>query len=610
MIRLLLVLACVSLDHNVNAQNRIYRDLYGFKDVRLPFWERLSRYIAGKLEFIRQGDEFLSREQPDVTPLFDKEYDFIVVGAGSAGAAIASRLSEVEDFKVLLIEAGRSENLIMDVPVTVHYLQPLNNINWKYQTESSDNYCRGMVDHKCNWPRGRVMGGSSVLNYMIATRGHPKDYDNWSAMGNEGWSYSEVLKYFKKLETMGIKKLKRNRDMHNDDGPLHFNYAPYHSPLANSFIKAGLELGYPVVDYNSNKSIGFSWIQASMKDGVRMSTNRAYLYSINKRKNLFVTKLSHVNKVLIDSKTKRAFGVHFTKRNRNIRVRARKEVILSAGTIGSAQILMLSGIGPAKHLKEMNISVIQDAPVGENLMDHIAYGGLIFLANQPVSIRTRDLTDLSKPYLSDFFLKRTGPITVPGGCEALAFVDLDKPADLEAYPNIELLFIGATMLSDPVVRRNFGISDKYWNRMFSKISERYSWTIFPMLMRPNSRGKILLRSKHPRVKPKIYANYLNDTEDVRIMIKGIRAAIRVSKTKAMQRFGSKLHGARVPGCQDYKYDSDKYWECAIRTFTFTIYHHSGTCKMAPEDDPTGVVNPKLKVSTFFQRISIIYIFTA
>ncbi|KAJ8673431.1 hypothetical protein QAD02_004693 [Eretmocerus hayati] len=561
----------------------------------LSILESLGRLGRGGLKFLVEGTESLNNEIKDITPRNNQEYDFVVVGAGSAGSAVAARLSENKDVTVLLIEAGRPESLLMDIPVLVNYLQFSNDINWKYQTEPSNKYCLGMKNHQCNWPRGKVMGGSSVLNYMIATRGNKRDYDTWAEMGNEGWSYANLTKYFKRLEAIGIPELQNDEEMHNTKGPVHISYPPYHTPLAEGFLKAGREMGYRNIDYNGRESVGFSYIQSTMKNGTRMSTNRAYLYPIKGRKNLFVTKYSRVNKILIDPKTKRAYGVKFTKFLRNIQVKARKEIILCAGAIGSPQILMLSGVGPSKHLKEMGIKVIQDAPVGENLMDHIAYGGLVFLANQSVSIATKELIDIRKSYIRDFLTYREGPLTVPGGCEALAFIDVDKPNDANAYPNVELLFIGASIVSDPFLHLNFGISNKYWSKMYARISGRHSWTIFPMLMRPKSRGRILLRNSSPRAKPKIFANYLDHPEDIRIMIEGIRSAIEVSKTKAMQKFGSELHDVPVLNCEHLRYDSDEYWECAIRTFTVNIYHYSGTCKMAPKSDPTGVVDPRLRV---------------
>lgn len=602
--KLILVLGLVTTCLAYRHSGLIYKNLYGFVDDKTPLREAMKNLADGLRSFIEEGKEFVKSQLKDSTPLPNQEYDFIVIGAGTAGATIAGRLSEISDVSVLLIEAGPNENLFMDIPLIVNSLQFNNDVNWKYETEKSRTYCQGMTDGKCKWPRGKVMGGTSVLNYMIATRGNPLDYDNWAAMGNHGWSYDELLPYFKKLENIGIKGLWKDAELHNTGGPVHIEYPPYHTPLAESFLEAGLELGYPIVDYNGNQAIGFSYIQCTQKNGTRLSTNRAYLYPANKRKNLYVTRLSQVDKILIDPNSRRAYGVEFTKLGLKIQVRAKKEVIVSAGTIGSAQILMLSGIGPAHHLRDMKIDVIQDAPVGENLMDHIAYGGLIFLVDQPVSILTPDLTNPVKPYIRDFLNRRLGPYTIPGGVEALAFVDVDG-YDEYNFPNMELLFIGASLVSDATFKNNVGISDEYWRKMFSKIYGRHSWTIFPMLMRPHSRGKILLRNTDPRSKPKIFANYLNHTEDVRVMIKGIRAAIEISKTRPMRRFNSRFHDQVVPGCEDYTYDSDEYWECALRTFTFTIYHHSGTCKMAPEYDPSGVVNPRLQVSlknVFFQYI--------
>lgn len=586
----------------------LYRNLYGSVEDNTTVADALQRLSQGYRSFLQESQHFVISQLKDSTPKFNQEYDYIVVGAGTAGATVAGRLSEMEDATVLLIEAGPNENLVMDIPLTVNLLQFNNQLNWRYKTERSKTYCQGMANQQCNWPRGKVMGGSSVLNYMIATRGNPLDYDNWAAMGNDGWSYDELLKYFKKLEDMGIDEMKYDREVHNVGGPVHLAYPPYHTPLAESFVEAGLEMGYPIVDYNANQDIGFSYIQATIKNGTRISTNRAYLYNVNKRPNLFVSRLSHVNKVLIDPNSKKAYGVEFSKLGLTIQVRARREVILCAGTIGSAQILMLSGVGPAQHLTEMNIPIIQDAPVGDNMMDHIAYGGLVFLVDHPISLKTSILLDPIKPYLRDYLNWKSGPFTVPGGCEALGFIDVDNLDSDVSFPNMELLFIGASIVSDPSFHNNVGISNEYWTKMFARLAGHESWTIFPMLMRPKSRGRILLRNKDPMSKPKIYANYLDDPDDVRIMIKGIRAAIEVSRTKAMRRFNSQFYDFLVPGCEDHEYDSDEYWECALRTFTFTIYHHSGTCKMAPEDDPTSVVNPRLQVHFYSKKFLYFFLF--
>lgn len=579
---------------------KVYKNLYSDRPFDNPFFNILQTSEGFLNKFLNDGENFASQEPPDVTPLNTEKFDFIIIGAGTAGAVLASRLSEIKSFKVLLIEAGRSENLIMDVPLLVHFLQDSNDVNWKYQTEPSDKFCRAMDGNSCAWPRGKVMGGSSVLNYMIATRGHHKDYDNWEKLGNPGWAWKDVFPYFKKLETMGIDKWRKNKKLHNDNGPVYIDFPPYHTPLATAFVEAGSELGYNFIDYNGEDYIGFSYLQTTMKNGTRDSSNRAYLHPVKNRPNLTVTKNSLVTKLLFDSDKKRAIGVEFIKMNRVYQVYARKEIILSAGAIGSPQILMLSGIGPANHLKDMGITPIIDAPVGENLMDHIAYGGLIFKVNQPVGLILPDIMNLANPYVQDFLWKRTGPATIPGGCEAIAFIDTDRPRNHSAYPNIELLFVSSSFASIDQVRRTYGISDNFWKKTYSKYESTYTWTIYPMILRPKSKGKILLRSTNIYDKPKIYPNYLANKEDVKVLIAGIRAALTIGKTAAMKRYGTEFIDIPLPGCEKYKKNSDQYWECGLRTLTFNIYHYSGTCKMGPRNDPTSVVDSNLKVSSIYR----------
>ncbi|XP_033212018.1 glucose dehydrogenase [FAD, quinone]-like [Belonocnema kinseyi] len=591
---LALVLEIVFVVCQRSSNQQSHRNLYGNQD-QTPFLEHLMSLAAGTIKFLQEGERYLNNELTDITPEQNDAYDFIIVGAGSAGATIASRLSEIKNFTVLLIEAGRSENLLMDIPLLVNLLQFSNDINWKYRTESSDKYCLGMNDRRCNWPRGKVMGGSSVLNYMVATRGDPRDYDNWASLGNEGWSYNKLLHYFKKLESLNIPAYRNDTVFHNTKGPVNIEYPTYHTPLADGFLKAGLEMGYPLIDYNGKEHVGFSYIHATLKNGERASTNRAYLHIAKKRSNLFLTRNSMAEKIIIDPKTKRAVGVQFNKENVSIKVRARKEVILCAGAIGSPQLLMLSGIGPKDHLEDVGIPLIKDAPVGENLMDHIAYGGLIFLVDQPVSILPADVTNPLQPYIRQYFNNRDGPLTVPGCVEALAFVDVDRPRDTESYPNVELMFISNSVIAGAGFIQNVGITESIWQELFRKKEGQHSWSIFPMLLRPKSRGRILLKDNLPLSKPRIIPNYFDHPEDIRIIVEAIRASIEVSKTRGMQRFGSHLLELPIRGCENFPHGSDEYWECAARTFTFTIYHHSGTCKMGPEHDPTAVVNPRLQV---------------
>uniref|UniRef100_A0A0C9Q781 Gld_28 protein n=1 Tax=Fopius arisanus TaxID=64838 RepID=A0A0C9Q781_9HYME len=586
----LLILSCLTASC---CAEKIYINLYG--DEPFGVIENVIKTIIGTIKFMYDALRFLFWESSEITPESGAEFDFVVVGAGTAGAAIAARLSEISNFRVLLIEAGPSETIFMDIPVHVNDLQFRDDINWKYQAEPSDNYCRGMTDKRCNLPRGKVMGGSSVLNYLIATRGHPDDYNRWEDLGNEGWSWKDVLPYFKKLETMEIPPLKNDKEHHNDDGPVHINYAHFQTPLAEAFLQAGNELGYKTIDYNNpDEPVGFSYLQTTSKDGMRCSSNRAYIHPAKSRENLLVTKNTLVSKVLIDDNN-RAIGVEYIKGGKTYQIYANKEIILSAGAVGSPQILMLSGIGPGDHLKEMGINPRVDLPVGENLMDHIAYGGLIFHINQPVGLHIYDIVNPINPYLSEYFLYRTGPLTLPGGCEALAFLDVDDPNNHTAYPNIELLFASSSFVTVSTARHNLGVADDVWQETYAADEDSYTWMVFPMLLRPKSRGKILLRTPDIESKPIIIPDYMADKEDVRILIEGIKATLRISETKAMRRFGSQLFKSKFKACQGIEEFTDQYWECAIRTITMNIYHYSGTCKMGPKGDLTAVVDSRLRV---------------
>nr|CAD7398693.1 unnamed protein product [Timema cristinae] len=534
-----------------------------------------------------------SNEEPRNERNILSEYDFIIVGAGTAGCVMANRLTEVENWKVLLLEAGREENFVMDIPIVANFLQ-FTEANWKYKTMPSSSACLGHTNKQCNFPRGKVMGGSSVLNYMIYSRGNRRDYDEWEKLGNTGWSYKDILPYFRKSEDTTIPNLTKDKTYHSTGGYLTVSYAPYRTPLAKAFIEAGLETGSKELDYNGEVQTGFSYLQATMKNGTRWSSSRAFLHPIRRRKNLHVKKMSMVTKILIDPKTLQAYGIEFIQNNRRYVVRARMEVIISAGAINSPQLLMVSGIGPKEHLTKMGIPVLQNLKVGFNLMDHIALGGLTFTVNQSVSLRTEHLLDDQNNFV-EYLAYHKGPFSIPGGCEAVAFYDLQHPEDPDGYPDIELLFQGGSIVSEPTFRKNFGISDELFDAVYKPIENEHTWMILPMLLRPKSKGKIMLKDKNPLSKPLIYHNYYTEPEDMETMLRGIKKTLEIGNTKAFRRLGSKLHKIPIPACSRFGFGSDDYWRCASRQLTFTIYHQSGTCKMGPASDPEAVVNPRLQV---------------
>lgn len=303
---------------------------------------------------------------------------------GSAGAVVANRLSENPKVSVLLLEAGPDENEVSDVPSFAAYLQ-LSNLDWAYKTEPSNTACLGMINNRCNWPRGKVLGGSSVLNYMIYVRGNKNDFDHWASLGNTGWDYKSVLPYFLKSEDNRNPYLARS-PYHASGGYLTVQEAPWHSPLVAAFVEGGTELGYENRDINGERQTGYMIAQGTVRRGSRCSTAKAFLRPIRLRPNFHLALNALVTKIEIDPKTKHAYGVEFVRHNRKQVIRARREVILSAGAINSPQILMLSGVGPRDHLEALGIKVLRDLPVGNNLQDHLGFGGLTFTLEKPVAI--------------------------------------------------------------------------------------------------------------------------------------------------------------------------------------------------------------------------------
>lgn len=367
--------------------------------------------------------------------------------------------------------------------------------------------------------------------------------------------------------------------------------------IAKSFIKSGHELGYPVRDLNGKSQIGFNYHQLTMKNGLRQSTNVAFLYPAKKRKNLHIRKKSQVTRILFDETGRRAIGVEYYKAKKRYTVYARKEVIVSGGAINSPQLLMLSGIGPKDHLRSKGVKVLRDLPVGRNLMDHVALGGLTFIVNDTSSIKTERILD--DPNTLHSYLKyHTGPIGIPGGTEALAFFDLDRPNDPNGHPDLELLFINGAVSSDETLRKSFGVSDKVYDRVFRKTERLNPYMIFPMIMRPKSKGWIELKDSNPFRYPAIHPNYFADERDLDVIVAGVRISQRLARTDAMKRIDARLWEVPIPGCEKFRFDSDDYWKCAARHLTFTIYHLSGTCKMGPIGDPTAVVDPRLRVQGF------------
>ncbi|XP_015112872.1 glucose dehydrogenase [FAD, quinone]-like [Diachasma alloeum] len=514
-----------------------------------------------------------------------KEYDFIIVGSGAGGAPVANRLSENQNWKVLLLEAGKPEGILHQIPA-VSFVG--SEYDWQYVSVPQEKASLGLIDRRGAHTKGKSVGGSSSINGMVYARGNRIDFDLWAKQGNYGWSYDEILPYFKKSERARLEE-PVDEHYHGREGYLHVQTPLWRTPLSTAFVNSAKELGYDVIDYNGEKQVGFSYSHSTRLDGSRCSASRAFLRV--KRLNLDIVPEATVTKVLID-KNNRAYGVEFIKNNRTYRINASKEVILSAGTISTPQLLMLSGIGPKKHLDELGIKVVKDAKVGYNFCDHVSFPGLTFLVNQSVSLIVKN-TQTPETAL-EYAVNGTGPYSTTGG-EALAFTRTKYATD--ARPDLELLFFAGALHADndEGYRAARRVSQEIYDTVWKPIEGQDAWMILPAVQLSRSKGRIKLKSTNIEDHPIIDPNLLHDPIDLEILVEGIKLSIAVSKTKAFQQYGSKLHDIKIPGCENFEFASDDYWYCALKLLTYPFLHEVGTAKMGPSSDSTAVVDPELRV---------------
>ncbi len=486
-------------------------------------------------------------------------YDYIIIGAGSAGCVLANRLSEDPACRVLLLEAGpRDWHPFIHMPAGLAKLVGHKGVNWNYDTVAEAQ----LDGRRLWWPRGKVLGGSSSINAMCYIRGIPADYDGWAAAGAQGWDWRGVLPYFRRSE-----RNSRGADaLHGNDGPLSVSDLRHTNPLSAAFIESGQQAGYRRNDdFNGPEQTGFGFYQVTQKDGARCSSAVAYLHPVRHRSNLEVFTGTLARRILIENG--RAVGVAYAHRGREVQVRAEREVLLSGGAINSPQLLMLSGVGPADHLREHGVNVRMDAPqVGLNLQDHLDICTLRH-STRPI---TYDRTSELKTAFDYFLRGHRGPGT-SNIAEAGAFVR--SPLAPDAHADIQLHFVPA-MLDDHGRHRLDG--DGY--------------TLHACFLRPRSRGRIRLDDTDPRTPARIEANYLSDPEgfDLKMMIE----CARLSRELFAQRAFDAYRGAPIFPPRD---DLDDAGLAAfVRAKAETVYHPVGTCRMG--SDAGAVVDPQLRVN--------------
>jgi choline dehydrogenase len=491
-----------------------------------------------------------------------KDFDVLIAGGGSAGCALAARLSEDPNLSVCLVEAGGSaDSVFIRAPLGFAATAPMGLHNWGYETVPQAGF-----DGRRGWqPRGKVLGGSSSINAMVYTRGNPRDYDQWAALGNPGWGWADVLPWHRAAEHS---ECFGATDLHGSGGPLNVAWLRSPSPLGEAFMRACEQIGLPrIADYNGPRQHGVAPAQVTQKDGERCGAYRAYLQPALGRPNLTVITGATIARVCFDGR--RASGLEIVTKQGMQTLRARREVLLCGGAYGSPAMLMRSGLGPAAQLQQHGIAVLQDLPgVGSNLQDHAT---TVLIQRTPRRDATLGFslrggaTLLSA--IGEWRRQRSGWIT-SNVAEVQGFLSTDGRDD---WPDIQIAL--CTGIVDDHTRKS------HWG---------HGYTLHVTLMRPQSRGVVLLASADAKAAPIIDPAFLSARDDLQRLVRGARIGHRILQAQA-------LAPHRGPMLYPFPQDDEAAAEAFVRRHTDTEYHPVGTCAMGPAGDPMAVVDAELRV---------------
>lgn len=470
------------------------------------------------------------------------------------------------------------------------------NVDWAYYAEPSKKASLGLPKGSF-WPRGKTLGGSSAINAMFYLRGNRRDYNTWEELGNPGWGWSDALRYFKKSEDNKLEHLQEEHGtkFHVKGGPLKIDrYWSMDEDFKYVIIDALQERGHEEIwDFNGEQHLGWATVHGTIDKGTRASTAKAFLSPIKDRANLHVIKHAHVTNLEFKSGTNEVTGVKFLVNGKELTAKAKKETVLSAGSINTPQIMMLSGIGPKSHLASLNIPVKADLAVGHNLQDHVIvpYFVSVYRKNKkPIKM------DEAANALYSYFMHQLGPVAGIGTSDYIGFLN-SKQNQSDPFPDIQIhnFYYKNGGEHFNIFLKLYGANEEIETSLREAFAEGNILIYYITLLKQSVPGKVELHNTDPLHAPKITTGYLEDDEEVETALRGIRRMQELKGTPSYVTAEAEEIHVKISECDQLDYDSDDYWRCYIRYTSTTLYHPVGTAKMGPDSDPEAVLTPELKV---------------
>lgn len=529
-------------------------------------------------------------------PSETKTYNFIIVGGGTAGSVLAYRLTENPHFNVLLIEAGGTETQLTEVPY-IHQIWRDSRLDWKIASEAQETSCLGFEGNRCLLSSGKGLGGSSLVNGMTYIRGNKEEFNNWSnEHGARGWGWDDVFPYYLKSEdSRDIIDRDLYTHFHKSGGLMSVEYQRFDPSFVGPFLDSVKLRGYEIGDYNGKEQLRFNRFQSVKNKGRRVSMKKAYLDQAKERKNLDVMTFTQVTRILFDPH-QRAVGVEYLKNNKVARVLALNEVILSAGTLRTPQILLLSGIGDAKTLNKTSIQMIAELPgVGKNLHDHVSTLIHYQVNGSDTLLPSRVNTPAN---YAAYTMEGKGALTSSGEV-AVGFIQTKLiNGSNTKVPDISISYHAlapTSFVDDEFWVSAVGFKQRAWDNYFKNYYSKEITTMGIKLTNPKSRGTVSIRSDNPLDDPVVDVKYYSDPLDTLTMVEGVKTGIQIGLSHSFNKYDAKLIPDHFPGCESFVMWSDDYLKCYMKHYTVKSDHYVGTCKMGNARDPMTVVDNRLNV---------------